>query len=149
VAEVLPGPGPVPPRRDACRLVRRALAVLSVVGSVVLAAWALGGGPDPLGAGVACLLAIGTVRVLPGGSRAGAWLFVLWLALALVLAGRARLGETPAGPERWRVAALGAATYLVLAFVAFRATAGGCGRRERTSRTGGGAVAPLPWRDER
>jgi len=149
VAEVLPGPGPVPPRRDACRVVRWALSVLAVAGAVVLAAWALGGGVDPLGAGVACLLAIGTVKVLPGGSRAGAWLFILWLALSLVIAGRARLGETPPGPERWRVAALGAATYLVLAFVAFRATAGGCGKKGTTRKTGGGAVAPLPWRDER
>jgi len=83
VAEILPGPGPVPPRRDTCRIVRWGLSVLSVAGSIALAAWALGGGVDPVGAGVACLLAVGTVKVLPGGSRAGAWLFILWLALSL------------------------------------------------------------------
>ncbi len=101
------------------RLARLILCAIVLCGSVVAVWLGMAGQLRPLAAGVVCLLAMPSIRYLPGGTKAAAWLFAIWVGLTLALVARVDYIETVFAGDRARLAVAGGLSYLVLAGVAF------------------------------
>jgi diadenosine tetraphosphatase ApaH/serine/threonine PP2A family protein phosphatase len=100
------------------KLVRAVLLVLVALASAGAAWLGVAGLLGWMAVGALLALGLGTLRTLPGGSRAAGWLFAVWLGLSLVLVGTADEVVARVDLGRAELAVGGSVTFLVLACLA-------------------------------
>ena len=111
------------------RAVARALLAACIfLGTVVVILLAFHGDLNFLPTGGLALLALATLRLLPGGSRAAGWWVAVWAAMTLIVVGRSPLPESVLDLSRTRLALLGGVVYLSVALTAFWACQGSAGK---------------------